>query len=496
LLFLLSLIPAFAYIKEGELYELIGPSIEDFQKEFHGELRVICFYVPFSQEYTRFSSAYFHAAKELAKQKLPLKLAKIDATNPKNAEYIKKYEVGGYPAIVYFPAEIDEFYHYAGDRRKEAFIASFKEKTLKLREFADTDAFDKYMTENGLHGLVLGVFQEFSGSKYEVFRETAKNLVHLYPFAVVKDKGEWFAKFDISEEGILILRPQFLIGPKDNAAIANHKLENSTTIEEWVKLNYHPHISYLTKETKASFSQSQAPFVMFLFNLDPTQPEVIKQNLMDFHESANPYYNANFKDRRFLFVLADKKEFNKGLEPIDLDKDKAIILTVMRDNRFVLREYEIFNDNGKFLKLNVDAYIKGLETNSLIPYVKSETTDVKSENGIKILIANEFEDKVVNTEINQIIFTYSKHDRLSQPTLQILEDVAFHYKDDHNLEFLKIDADLNELKGEYNKPHLPNIFIVHKENKRVPNRFVEAEITKEKLIKFIEDEFTPKKEDL
>lgn len=227
LLFLICLAQVFAYIKEGDLYELVGEKILEFGTDFHDQLRVINLYAPLSSEYTKSSSAYFFAAKELAKEHKNIKLAKIDITNPKNRDFIPQLKIDRYPGIVYYPAELDDYYTYLGPKTQLDFITAFEEKAWPMREFQDTTELDKYLlSQIGLHGLLLGVFQEFEGEKYEFFRNFAKKNIHRYRFGIVKDKGEWFDKFGIDQEAILIIRAQLLMTPKDQGALANYKFED------------------------------------------------------------------------------------------------------------------------------------------------------------------------------------------------------------------------------------------------------------------------------
>lgn len=196
-----------------------------------------------------------------------------------------------------------------------------------------------------------------------------------------------------------------------------------------------------------------------------------------------------------MFVISDIKEYKQELDKFDLGNQKSLLFAQIKDNRYVLKSNEIYDDSGKFLTENFKSFLKGLRTDSLIPHVRSEALDAKSENGVKIVVGSNFEEKVINSEMRQLIFIYSEKDKQLKEKTRIIEEVASHYKNNPNFEVVKIEGNKNEIKSSYSTDNLPNIYFKLKK-KVSPARLGEHKFDKESLIAWIEEQLPENKEDL
>ncbi|CAG9310141.1 unnamed protein product [Blepharisma stoltei] len=127
------LVLTYSFIKEKEVYDLMGPSIDDFQAKFRNETRVLAFYSPVNKKIKEFLTHYSEAAKKFMNDKTPVRLGKIDITNPSNKEYVKKYNIQSTPSIIYFLEDSDELRVYKDGKTYDDYIEVFTSKTQYKR---------------------------------------------------------------------------------------------------------------------------------------------------------------------------------------------------------------------------------------------------------------------------------------------------------------------------------------------------------------------------
>ena len=117
---LLHFVLAIAAVLLG-LY-LLSKWTGNFRTEgFSGGAKLLFFYADWCGHCTKFKPTW----KALESENLGVSLEKVNCTDTKNTpELAKKYNVGGFPTIIYVHGDTHE--EYSGDRSKESIISFIK----------------------------------------------------------------------------------------------------------------------------------------------------------------------------------------------------------------------------------------------------------------------------------------------------------------------------------------------------------------------------------
>jgi len=405
----LLLAPVFGYIKEGEIFELVGDDLDNFLSEFKNEVRVINLYAPFSFECKKFSSTYFKAAKELAKAQLPAKLAKLDLTNPQNKFAQERYRLTGMPNLVYYMPNREDVNTYNGLKTEEHLIASIKEKAKLVHEFFEVEELDKFLEKTKpLEGMILGVFEEFTGEKYQLFEEFARNNTEKYLFGKVKDQGEWSSKFNLdSPNKILILYPEALLTPKEPQKEVLSSFSSVGEIQTFVEKNYYSQITWVGLENLKYLTHPKRPIVLLLMKTDSKSfLDRVKKHVEELYPAVKKDFRKNLDERKFLFALGDIKEFESELQKHELKAENLILLIKVERDVYVLQEEDLVDD-GKISESQVKDFLKKFNERSIDPYLKSQKPPKnKYENGVKVVVSQTIRKDILKTDFSEVLLVY------------------------------------------------------------------------------------------
>lgn len=112
----------------------MGPSMEDFVLKYRNETRILAFYSPTNKKIKEFLNHYSAVAKKFVSEDIPVRLAKIDVTNPSNKEFFQKFEFKKTPGIVYFLENHDDPIYYKESYTYDDLVHSFYKKDKPRRE--------------------------------------------------------------------------------------------------------------------------------------------------------------------------------------------------------------------------------------------------------------------------------------------------------------------------------------------------------------------------
>lgn len=491
---LLLVIRCLGYSRELDVYSLEGDSIREFQAEFKGHLRVFCFYSPYAADSKEFVPKYKQAASALKFDEIPVKLAMIDISKPDNKDFSLNHNVIGYPALVYYLAWTDIPHLYLGNKEITPMINAFKGKIYRFNDFSTEEELENYMkTHRKVQGLVLGVFQEFSGENYELFIDFAKHNCDKYQFGRVKGEN-WAQKYGLDTEGITLLRPSLLLTSYDSPFVSASKFANKSDFEEFIKREIHSNITWLTPDNKDEFLNTGKSLVVFYLNADPKlHTSQIKYYLNRYAENTNKHFNS----QKFTFCIADKETFVDDLEAAFLNTEKLLIVVYKDNQKYVLKEGDLMTSDNAFKAAKIAEFLEQYEQGKLTKYVRSETIHNKrTDKGVRYAVGDTFEDDVQKSSKNQLVYIYSKLNKKSVELLNTIEQVAEYFKNDSNFEIVKIDGSLNELPEIYEVLSYPTIYFSSKIRKELPVKYSSYDISRQKLIEFINPAEKKKKTEL
>ncbi|CAG9312487.1 unnamed protein product [Blepharisma stoltei] len=484
-----------AYTKEMNVYQLEGEAISEFQYEFRDQLRIFCFYSPYAVDTKEFLPKYKNAAATLKLNEAPITLAMIDISRPGNKDFSLKHDVLGYPAVVYYLSGLTEPRLYLGKKETNAMISEFQEMVFDFHDFSTEEEFNSYMTTHRqVQGLVLGVFQDYSGKSYDLFYDFAQKNSDAYKFGRVKGE-KWAEKFGLEKEGVAVIRPTLLLTSYDTPFKSASKFSSKSDFENFIKTEIHPNISWVTQRNKDEFFNGPTPLVALYFNADPKMySSQIKYYINRYADAVNQYFSTN----KFKFVIVDRESFIEKLEADFLNTDKIVLVLYREEKKYVLRQSQLLTNDNKFLGPAIKEFLEGWEKGKVKKYVRSQPVPSKKiENRVRVVVGDTFEDEVQNSNKNQLVYIYSTSNPKSVEVIKTIEEVAEYFKQEPQFEIVKIDGSLNELPFMFDVSYYPTMYFSPKKRKDIPVRYSGYDYSKQKIIEFINpEEKKKKKEDL
>lgn len=482
---LLSIVTCFAYIKEGQIYELTSSDYDLFFSEFQSELRAILFYSPFLNSVKSSTIQYFLAGKEL--QGLNIKLAKIDISHQNTAEIIERYPGIQHMHIKYCLAHTTQCKDYTDGLDKASIVKSLKSKLYTYKSFNDIEDFEDYISkENTFEGAIIGVFEEFSGEKYNLFIDYAKRYMDLYKFALIKDEGEWTYRFNLTSESIVIAKGKDLHSSFYDPYYVLSTFNSSGEIENFVNSTFHPFVTYVSPLNIKLLSDGPVPLGVLYVNFNKYYSK-INYFVEKIVEYSQRYVNKTWSERKYQFAVADTKDFTQFLNHMGLTDDLFILFK--SDTNYYKISEEAFFDYNAFKPSGLYSFYKLFEQQQYPRYYKSAPAPKNFfENGIKIAVASTYRSLIEYKEIIHGIFVFeSTNTEAYHNRVKIIEEIAEHYKNSYKIEFVKIDSSLNTLPENLYVYEGGSLFFAIK-NKNHPE-YYDAAWNKETIIERIESKY-------
>ena len=459
-LFLLILVcGCFGYIKEGNTFLLIGNQYNSFLQEFRDNLRVVLLYEPFINSKKTATTEFFMASKQLVNT--TIKLGKVDLADPRNKDIRQNFSKEP-PHIFYCLAYTDNCKDYQESFDRKSFVTGFQDKIHSFESFHDIDDFDTYLSEkNKFDGIILGVFEDFKGEKYEAFLNFSKNFMDVYKFGLIKDEGEWAYKFDLKTDSIVIAKGKFL----HNTLFPYYKsfsdFKNTTEIEDFVNKNYHPYLSYAVPHKLNRIKQNEVPFGMFFINFEKFYDKV-PYFVEKFVYFSKFYAEADWEERKYQWAITNTKDYSLYIQDLGLENEDILMILEYKGKYYKIDQENIFKNN-EFQENCLYNFFTKYEQQSYPEYFKTAAEPKENyENNVRIAVRSNFFKILAIKYITHAVFVYDS----SKPNdylwkLKQFEEVSAYYITNFRIDFIKIDALKNHLPGTYKNAQLPAVFFIN-----------------------------------
>jgi Thioredoxin-like domain len=490
-LFLLF-IPALAYIKEGPIYNLRGKEFEAFLEEFKDNLRSILFYAPSVTTGRAFTSDYFQSGKDLINT--DIKLAKIDITDQRNSEIREAYIQYTPPHILYCLAQTSICRNYTGEYSRHALVSSLKTKVVSIHTFHDFDDLDWYLSNTDPYGgIVLGVFPELSGPKYEIFNKFALSYMDFYNFGILKDEGEWSYKFNLTSDSIVIARGKSLHNTIYPYYSSFSGFESEDDVKKFVENAYHPFLSFITPDKLDQIKSESIPFGLFFIDFN-RYAKMIPYLVENFVYFSKNYAEDEFSKRKFQWAIADTNDFSNYLYSLGLAGESLFMLIEFRGDYYKISNENII-ENDEFKQDCLYNFYRGYDRQTYPKYYKSQPVPKQNyEKGIRVAVGSTLVSLTTDRKVIHGVLLYDpSFQSKSHENLKIIEDLADEYKTNFKIQFLKIDYVHNYVPEGYH-PITENKLYFIGVSKKYPSPYI-GEFTFEGIKKRI-DYLLDLKEDL
>ncbi|OIT03332.1 PREDICTED: protein disulfide-isomerase-like [Nicotiana attenuata] len=429
---------------------------------------VVEFYAPWCGHCKKLAPEYEKAASVLSSHDPPIVLAKIDASDEANRGLATQYQLKGFPTIKIFRNGGKKIQEYNGPREADGIVSYIKKQSgpaspeIKSKEDAANVIDYKKI-------IVVGIFQELSGEKFEKYITLAEKLRADYDFAHTLD-----AKF--LPRGEQVDKPTLrLLKPFDELFVDFEDFEVEA-MEKFIEESSIPIVTYFDKDPENSIYVSKffngigakaMLFVNFSTELDAFQSK--------YKDVAVLYKENGLKGLSFLLgdVEAGEGAFNYfGLKP-----EQAPLIIIME------------NDGQKYLKAHVEpdaisSWLKDYKEGKLKPYVKSQPIPEVNDEPVKVVVRDTLEKMVLNSGKNVLLEFYAPWCGHCKALAPILDEVAVSFEKDSNVLIAKLDATANDIRtDEFDVKGFPTLYFKSASGKLSQYN---GERTKEAIIEFIE----------
>ncbi|KAI7756934.1 hypothetical protein M8C21_014385 [Ambrosia artemisiifolia] len=150
------------------------------------EFLVVDFYAPWCGHCKELAPEYETAASILSSNSPPITLAKVDANDEKNKDLATEYDIKSFPTLKIIKDGGKTIQDYKGPRDAQGIVAYLKKQVGPAStEIKSTE--DASDLINGDKIVIVGIFPEFCGDKFNTFLALAEKLRSDYDFAHTLD---------------------------------------------------------------------------------------------------------------------------------------------------------------------------------------------------------------------------------------------------------------------------------------------------------------------
>ncbi|XP_050423081.1 protein disulfide-isomerase A3 [Adelges cooleyi] len=412
---------------------------------------LVMFYAPWCGHCKKLKPEFEKAAKSLLKEDPPVTLAKVDCTEA-GKETCNKFGVSGYPTLKIFRnGEISK--EYSGPRDAGGIVKYMKSQVgPSSRDLATLESVELFKSKDDV--VVIGFFQTETDLKGK-FIQLANKLREKVNFGHTTSESV-LDKFNY-KNNIVLFRPKHLSNKFEDDFVVYDGEESASALESWITSNYHGLVGYRQKENIEAF---KPPYVGVYYAVDYLKNP----------KGTNYWRNRVLKVAKSVkgvtFAINNKDDFQHEINEYGLDfvsDNKPIVLARSLDNKkFIMKD--------EFSVENLEKFVKDFQNGDLEPYIKSEPIPEDNSTPVKVAVAKNFDDLVINNGVDTLVEFYAPWCGHCKSLAPVYEQVAEKLKDEA-VSLVKIDATANDVPSSFDVRGFPTLYWLPKDNKAKPIRY-------------------------
>lgn len=427
------------------------------------KLVMVKFFAPWCGHCKAMAEDYKSAAETLEKES-KIVIAEVDCTEER--DLCQEYDVSGYPTVKVFsqgkPAD------YQGARKADAIVGYLRKRTLpalskveheKLAEFVKSDKF-----------VVVGFYDddvEDHKDEHALFSELAKELSEEILFGYAEDPK--------SAEEYGVKAPAFVVFKQfdEPKVVFDGKFEKEE-FKAFITAQKTPLLDEIGPENFMSYVEAGLPLAyLFLDEDEDRKPlqEMLKPIAKKHKGKVNFVWidatkysghasNLNLEEKWPAFAIQDPKAQTK----FPFDQDKKITAEEL----------------GSFL----DDFVAG----KISPSVKSEPIPEKNDEPVKIIVAHQYEELVMDKKKDVFVEFYAPWCGHCKKMAPVFDDLAKRYQPHADkITIAKMDSTANDLPASagFSISGFPTLKLIKAETNEVVD--YEGDRSLEDMFKFIQE---------
>ncbi|KAL5234942.1 hypothetical protein ACI65C_002352 [Semiaphis heraclei] len=412
---------------------------------------LVMFYAPWCGHCKKLKPEFEKAAKSLLKEDPPVTLAKVDCTEA-GKEVCNKFGVSGYPTLKIFRnGEVSK--EYNGPRDSAGIVKYMKSQVgPSSKDLSSEDIIKNFLSKNEV--VVVGFFETETDLKGKFIQLANKlrekvNFGHTTSQSVI-DKYNY-------KNNVVLYRPKHLSNKFEPDFVVYDGEESSSALDSWITSNYHGLVGHRQKENMEAF---KPPYVGVYYAVDYVKNP----------KGTNYWRNRVLKVAKsvkdVILAVNNKDEFQHEINEYGLEfvsDDKPIVLARSLDNKKYIMKDE-------FSVENLEKFIKDFQGGKLEPYIKSEAIPEDNSSPVKVAVAKNFDDLVINNGVDTLVEFYAPWCGHCKSLAPVYEQVAEKLKDEA-VSLVKMDATANDVPSTFDVRGFPTLYWLPKDSKNKPIRY-------------------------
>lgn len=427
------------------------------------EFVLVEFYAPWCGHCKTLAPEYVKAAASLAEAKSVVKLAKIDATEHKDAG--AKYDVKGFPTLKFFRSGVAT--EFGGGRKADEIVTWLQKKTGPVTTTITTAEELEHMKE-GNDAFVVGYFADADSSGAKAFTNAASGNDG-FTFAI-SSTAEVKAALGVEHDSAVIIKT--FDNKRDELRVLTATTPDA--INEFVNLNGVPLVQTFSDETSAAIFKSPIQKHTLFFT----------DSSKDHHAKTHAAFQAaaeHYKGKTLVINVPVDQARVAEYFGLSSDNFPACVFADMTGG--AMKKYPMTGDITD--PKNVKTFIKKALAGKLTPTLKSEEPVPEDTAGpVTVLRGKSFADIVLNNTKDVLVEFYAPwcgHCKNLEP---IYNELGEAVKDLPNLVIAKMDATANEIDVEgVDVKGFPTLIWFKGNSKGAPVKYEEGR-TKDEFIKY------------
>lgn len=413
------------------------------------EVALVKFYAPWCGHCKRMAPEFEKAATKLKANDPPITLIKVDCTVEKTT--CDKFGVKGFPTLKIFRNGL-ESQSYEGPREADGIVKYMRGQAgPSAKELKTLDEFKKFVAGDDV--VVVGFFESESKLK-DSFLKVADTERDRFQFGYSSDAG--VLKEAGYTDDIVVYTPKKLHNKFDPNEF---KYDGNYDTDKIKSFLIHDTVGMAGIRTQGNLFQfDQKPLFIVYYNVDYLKDP----------KGSNYWRNRVLKvaqdyKRKVHFAVSNKEEFSAEIDQNGLamrkDSDKPIVAAITNEGKFPM--------DDEFSVENLRIFVESVLAGNLEPYMKSEPIPEEDDEPLKVAVAKNFKELVMEAEKDVLIEFYAPWCGHCKALAPKYEELARKLEEEDVL-IVKMDATANDVPPLFEVRGFPTIYWLPKNNKGSP----------------------------
>lgn len=419
----LGLLGAAALASASDVLDLKKDTFTDFIKTH--DLVLAEFFAPWCGHCKALAPEYEEAATTLKEKDIPL--VKVDCTE--EVDLCKDYGVEGYPTVKVFRGP-DNVAPYSGQRKAPAIISYMTKQALPAVSTLTSDTLEEFKTADKV--VLVAFFGADDKASNTTYSEVAESMRDDYLFGATNDAALAEAE-GVKRPGIVLYKSF------DEGKNSFEEKFEKDAITTFAKTAATPLVGEVGPDTYAGYMAAGLPLA-YIFAETPEERAELAETLKPVAQKHKGKVNL---------AVIDAKAFGAHAGNLNLEVDKwpaFAIQETVKNQKFPL------DQTKKLTEKEVGAFVQDFVDGKVEPSIKSEPIPEKDEGPVKVVVAHNYKDVVLQEDKDVLLEFYAPWCGHCKALAPKYEELASMYTSNPSLSsqvvIAKVDATANDVPDE------------------------------------------------